>query len=92
MRKATNQSVVMKEERKVVKVGNSQGVLIPPTMLDKMNLKKGDEVTVEYVDGELIVKKKPTNEIPAGLSPDFLDTLGECLTDYDEVMKQLVDK
>ncbi|PGT89824.1 AbrB/MazE/SpoVT family DNA-binding domain-containing protein [Bacillus thuringiensis] len=91
MANETTQGVVLKEERKVVKVGNSHGVLIPASMLDEMQLQKGDEVTVECVNGEIVVKKKKS-ELPAGLSPDFLDVLGECLTEYDETMKQLVDK
>ncbi|KLA04735.1 hypothetical protein B4086_5693 [Bacillus cereus] len=92
MSKQTHNTVTMKEERKVVQVGNSQGVFLPKSMLEMMNLSKGDEVTVEYINDGIVVKKKPSQKIPEGLSPDFLDVLGDCLAQHDEVMKELVDK
>lgn len=92
MPKKVNDLVMLKEDRVVTKQGNSLGVTIPTDMLKVLNLTKGDEVTLE-VDGDVLkVKKKVTKTLPEGISDDFLDTLESCFNDYDEVMKELVDK
>lgn len=92
MPKKVNDLVMLKEDRVVTKQGNSLGVNIPTDMLKALNLTKGDEVTLE-VEGDILkVKKKVTKTLPEGISDDFLDTLEACFNDYDEVMKELVDK
>lgn len=92
MPEKVNDLVMLKEDRVVTKQGNSLGVNIPTDMLKALNLTKGDEVTLE-VDGDVLkVKKKVTKALPEGISDDFLDTVEACFNEYDEVMKELVDK
>lgn len=92
MPEKVNDLVMLKEDRVVTKQGNSLGVTIPTDMLKALNLTKGDEVTLE-VDGDVLkVKKKVAKVMPEGISDDFLDTVEACFNEYDEVMKELVDK
>ena len=41
----------------IIKIGNSYGVLIPEKILDRLNIKLGDEVDFEIKENTLIIKK-----------------------------------
>lgn len=56
----------MEVERKIRKVGNSLGVLLPADMLKEIGIKDGDSVFVSMEDGEIIIRstvKKDENDI-----------------------------
>lgn len=78
--------------RKITKIGNSLGLSLPPEMLKKINLNKGDQVIIDVEDDKLIIKKQPSLQIPEGISPDFFDILSETMEEYDKTIKGLRDK
>ena len=41
----------------IIKIGNSYRVLIPEKILDRLNIKLGDEVDFEIKENTLIIKK-----------------------------------
>ena len=41
----------------IIKISNSYGVLIPENILDRLNIKLGDEVDFEIKENTLIIKK-----------------------------------
>jgi putative addiction module antidote len=56
---------IMEVERKIRKVGNSLGVLLPADMLKEIGVKDGDTVFVSVEDGEIKIRsntKKDENE------------------------------
>jgi antitoxin MazE len=55
----------MEEERKIRKIGNSLGVLLPSEMLKRMGVENGDTVFVSLENGEIIIRnddKKESND------------------------------
>lgn len=81
------------EKRRVTQIGNSLGVTLPNTILDKLKLVKGDEVNVEVTDNQIIIKKKPVMvELPEGMPEDFFDVLKEEMEAHKETMKGLVNR
>lgn len=48
----------MEVERKIRKMGNSLGVLIPSDMLKEMGIEKDDTVYLSVEDGELIIRSE----------------------------------
>lgn len=81
------------EKRRVTQIGNSLGVTLPNTILDKLKLVKGDEVNVEVTGNQIIIKKKPVMvELPEGMPEDFFDVLKEEMEAHKETMKGLVNR
>jgi putative addiction module antidote len=55
----------MEVERKIRKIGNSLGVLLPSDMLKEIGVEKDDTVYITVEDGELIIRsesQKQTND------------------------------
>lgn len=44
-------------ERRITQIGNSLGLTLPNEILKSLNVKKGDEVQVELVGNQVIIKK-----------------------------------
>ncbi len=87
-------SVVMSRmERKVTKIGNSLGVTMTEA-LRIIGIDVGDtvEVSVREHEGEIVIKKSQRVALPEGISPDFLETLQDVMTEYDETLKGLKDR
>ena len=79
-------------ERKITKIGHSYGVVIPNDLLKIAGLKQGDEVLLDYVDDEFIIRKSRKVELPEGISGIFLKDVQEAMTEYDDTLKDLVDR
>lgn len=56
------------------KWGNSLGLRIPKSFAEQVHLKVGSEVTIEVIDGNLVVKPKRKkynlDELLAGITPE----------------------
>ncbi|MBT2572034.1 AbrB/MazE/SpoVT family DNA-binding domain-containing protein [Planococcus sp. ISL-110] len=80
-------------ERRITQIGNSLGLTLPNETLKAMNVKKGDEVQVELVGNQLIIKKAPTMiQLPDGVPADFFNLLEEEMEAHHEALKGLVDR
>lgn len=49
----------MEVERKIRKIGNSLGVILPADMLKQINAAEGDSVYVELKDDQIIIRRGP---------------------------------
>ncbi|WP_411344671.1 AbrB family transcriptional regulator [Paenibacillus sp. WLX1005] len=80
-------------ERKVTKFGNSLGISMTDA-LKKVGLGQGDAVTIDAnpVTGEILIKKAKKISLPEGISPDFMDTLTDVMTEYDQTLRGLKDR
>jgi antitoxin MazE len=86
-------SMVIAMERKVSKFGNSLGITMTEA-LKQVGLDLGDTVRVDVreSEGEIVIKKIQKVSLPTGISSDFLDTLAEVMSEYDETLKGLKDR
>jgi antitoxin MazE len=84
---------VIEMERKVTKFGNSLGITMTEA-LKQIGLDIGDIVSVDVKEGsdEIIIKKVQKVSLPAGISSDFLETLSQVMSEYDETLKGLKDR
>jgi putative addiction module antidote len=80
-------------ERKVSKFGNSLGITMTEA-LKQIGLEQGDSVHIDVraEDGEIVIRKANKVELPAGIGPDFLETLSQVMEEYDETLKGLKDR
>lgn len=80
-------------ERRITKIGNSLGLTLPTDALKAMHVEKGDEVQVELVGNQIIIKKVPKMiELPEGVPADFFDVLEEEMEAHHEALKGLVNR
>jgi antitoxin MazE len=79
-------------ERKIIKIGNSLGVTIPNDFLEIANISLGDEVVIDYVDNEIILKKSERIQKPEGLSDDFFKILNKTMKNYKKTIEGLVER
>lgn len=80
-------------ERRIIKIGNSLGLTLPNDALKALNVKKGDEVQVELVGNQIVIKKIPKMiPLPEGVPADFFNVLEEEMEEYHEALKGLVNR
>lgn len=80
-------------ERRITKIGNSLGLTLPTDALKAMHVGKGDEVQVELVGNQIVIKKAPKMiELPEGVPADFFDVLEEEMEAHHEALKGLVNR
>ncbi len=76
--------------QKVIKIGNSYGVIISIDILKSVNLKVGDEVEIEIIkDTNIIVisPKKNNNKIMKKI--EFFNWLNESAKKHKKLIKEL---
>lgn len=58
---------------KIQKWGNSKGVRIPKALLDNLNWKENEPLSIDIKDGKLIIEKKTERKNIKDLFKDFKD-------------------
>lgn len=76
------------DTRKVRKSGNSYIVTIPPAILDKLNIKLGDEL--EFIEGDsgISLNKKKRSSI----DDEFLSMVEDVYSEHKETFELLADR
>jgi len=93
--KEENKMAVTNVERKIVRIGNSLGITLPQEVLDHLKVKQGDEIKLQLEkDGTVSFKrqKKLNYDALDGIDQDFLDGMQELFENYDQMLKNLVDR
>ncbi|CAM3598085.1 MULTISPECIES: AbrB/MazE/SpoVT family DNA-binding domain-containing protein [Saccharibacillus] len=80
-------------ERKVTKFGNSLGISMTEA-LKQIGLEQGDlaNISVDPTSGKITIKKAVKVSLPEGISADFMDTLNDVMTEYDQTLLGLKDR
>lgn len=76
--------------QKVIKIGNSYGVIIPIDILKSINLKVGDEVDIEVIKETntiVVSPKKNNNKIMKKI--EFFNWLNDSAKKHKKLIKEL---
>ncbi|MGM0523607.1 MAG: AbrB/MazE/SpoVT family DNA-binding domain-containing protein [Bacillota bacterium] len=77
-------------ERKITKVGNSFAVTLSQDVLKHLKVTQGDEVKISLEDdGQIMIKKTVKMDF---LDQDFYDGLQDLFDNYDDTLKNLVER
>ncbi|PAD92339.1 AbrB/MazE/SpoVT family DNA-binding domain-containing protein [Shouchella clausii] len=82
-------------ERKITRIGNSLGITLPQEVLDHLQVKQGDEIQLRLEkDGTVSFKrqKKLNYDVLEGIDQEFLDGMQDLFDNYDQTLKNLVDR
>lgn len=74
----------MEVERKIRKIGNSLGVLIPSDMLKEIGVGKDDTVYITVENGEIILRSESQKETNDKFKEKVLSIIEEYMKDHDE--------
>ena len=68
---------------KLVKIGNSTGVILPKSMLENLNLEAGDEIELSQSKDNIVISREDSN------FSAYVETAREIMRDYDLTMREL---
>ncbi|MHB8362674.1 MAG: AbrB/MazE/SpoVT family DNA-binding domain-containing protein [Patescibacteria group bacterium] len=76
-------------KQKLVRIGNSTGVIIPKVLLDNMKLSAGRSILLEedLVNNFLVIRKE--NSTKTTFSPKFLKLLEDVNNNYKDALEKL---
>lgn len=77
----------------IINIGNSQGIILPKDILNKLNIKKGDVLDIDLEDdGRVVISKKGLKKTKAKVSPELLVWLDEFNKRYKDALQELASK
>lgn len=76
--------------QKIIRIGNSGGMLLPAEFLKEAGFKIGDEIAVEYNSATKTFFGKPKKFGDKNtLTPEFKEWLDNILEEYEPILKKL---
>ena len=80
--------------QKIIQIGNSTGIIIPKTLLDKLGLAPGSEVDIEedMASESLTISKKGQKTKSISVTADFLTILDKVNKNYGPALKELAKR
>lgn len=79
-------------KKKIVKIGNSLGVIIPSNIIEEKGLTAGDPLTISLDENGDIILKPVKEELPEGIRPEVLDRALSMMDKYKDTLKGLQDR
>jgi putative addiction module antidote len=81
-------------KQKIIKIGNSVGIIIPYEIREEVGLKLGDSVSVEHTLGEqsLTVSKKGKTQNFSSITPNFMRIVEKVNKQYGPALRELAGK
>jgi antitoxin MazE len=74
----------MEVEKKIRKIGNSLGVVIPSDMLKEIGVKDGDTVYLSIEDGEIIIRSESQKETNDKFKEKVTAIIEEYMEEHDK--------
>lgn len=79
--------------RKTKKTGSSIQATIPSEFANQLNLKPGDNVVYrQNRKGQIVIEKEQNVSDELGVGEDFIRALSRGMAEYDEALKDLVER
>lgn len=76
-------------EQTVRKIGNSFGIIIPNSIIKKLNLNFGKKVYLEVYEEEKTLVVRLKNNLASGITPQFLKYLKDFTERHKDVLQEL---
>lgn len=79
-------------EQKVIKIGNSQGIIIPQKVLTAAGVKQGDKVIVEEKNKKITITPNKANNNEEIIDAEVYSVAKNLLKRYGKAFAQLAEK
>ncbi|WJH35697.1 AbrB/MazE/SpoVT family DNA-binding domain-containing protein [Paenibacillus sp. CC-CFT747] len=88
-----NNSNGKRYSRKIGRMGNSLGVSLPKSLVEKLNVTQGDEIEfVENERGEVVLKKARQVQLPDNIRPEVLEAFFDVFEEDEGILEDLKDR
>ncbi|MBM7839429.1 putative addiction module antidote [Alkalihalobacillus xiaoxiensis] len=77
------------KQRKIITVGNTNGITLDKDVLAHLNAKKGDTIDLFLGEDGSVTFKKHENIQIDGVTKDFLKMVNDTIGEYDEALLNL---
>ena len=79
-------------KQKIIKIGNSAGIILPKEIRKELGLKLGDSVAIEYNAQEGVAQIGSKNKTSPSIQPEFYDWLQKFNAKYKTALTELAKK
>lgn len=79
-------------EQKVIKVGNSMGIILPQLVGREIGIKPGDVLDISLSRKKITLSPKVRRVRSGGVNAQFMRMLDEFIQDHDDVLKELAKR
>ncbi len=79
-------------EQKVIKVGNSLGVIIPKHIVKGLKIKLGQKLYLDLYENEKTLTLRVNKNLANGISPEFIKYLEEFVKRNDYALRELAKR
>ncbi len=79
-------------EQKVIKVGNSFGILLPKYIVKRLGIKLGQKLYVDVYEHEKSVVLRINKNLANGITPEFIKYLEEFSNRYAPALRELAKR
>lgn len=76
-------------EQKVIKIGNSLGVILPKQIIKSLNIKFGQKLYVDVYEKEKTIILRIKKNLANGITPEFIRYLNEFSERYKDALSEL---
>ncbi len=77
-------------EQTVIKIGNSQGIIIPQKVLASAGIKPGDKVIVEEKNKKITITPQASKD--SGVDAKFMKMVDEFVEEHKDVLQALSNR
>lgn len=81
----------MKQKQKIIKIGNSAGVILPQNIRESAGIKLGDSVSVGTNGNEITIAQEKRKQIKS-VDDKFMKMVDEFINDHEDVLKELAGR
>ena len=78
-------------QQKIIQVGNSVGLTIPPSLREELGLQVGDKVLVEEREKKLVITPVPV-DLAGGVDAEFMKTVKDFMDEHEDVLRALAKR
>jgi antitoxin MazE len=75
---------IMEVERKIRKIGNSLGILLPSDMLKEIGVENGDKVFVSVENGEIIIRSTEQKQVNDKFKEKVVAIIEEYMKEHED--------
>lgn len=78
-------------KQKIIKIGNSAGIILPQEIKKELGIKLGDSVAIGVQNSSMVItpiKEKHDDDV----DPKFAKMVDEFINDHEDVLKELANR
>lgn len=77
--------------QKIIQIGNSLGLILPQKVREELNIKIGDNITLEKKGHDYVISA-PKQKVAGGVDAKFMQMVDEFVDEHKDVLQELANR